>query len=135
MKTFEFEDLVLALPDGESNFDKMEGGTYLFYGVDCNAFKLNDAVYEALEDEDDGYRSYLGSIELKGNHSFTFFKQPLARVRVVAQDETSLSGFNFVDIQTGHIWLTIGTDNNDEYYPCFIFDYQPDKSQTTIIFE
>lgn len=25
----------------------------------------------------------------------------------------------------GHVWLRIGTDNTDDYYPSFVFFYQP----------
>jgi hypothetical protein len=35
-----------------------------FYGVDSNRFKLGSKVYEAIEDEGDGYRSSLNDINL-----------------------------------------------------------------------
>jgi hypothetical protein len=35
-----------------------------FYGVCDNCFKINNFVFEAVEDPSDGYRSYLESIQL-----------------------------------------------------------------------
>lgn len=37
---------------------------YAFYGVSCCAFKLNDTVYEAVEDPSDGYRSALNRVNI-----------------------------------------------------------------------
>lgn len=107
------------------------GQVFDFYGV-CNCeFKLGDSVYEALEDENDGYRSCLGSIELTQSQGI-FFKMPLARVKVV--DGSSVrgcfDGWSLVDIEDGHEWLSVGTENYDDYYPCFIFDYRPKVTQT-----
>lgn len=76
-----------------------------FYGVCNNEFKLNDTVYEAVEDPDDGYRSYLGSIEVK-NSDGIFFGMPLARVKAVAVgNHRDLDGWEFVDVTDGHVWL------------------------------
>lgn len=135
MKTFEFENLVLAMPEGDDGFDSLVGKTFQFFGIDCNAFKLNSIVYEALEDEDDGYRSYLGSIELKDDHDYKFLRRPLGRVRIEREDEGRFDGYRFIDVVTNHTWLTIGTDDTDDYYPYFIFNYTPDESQTLIIFQ
>lgn len=138
MKTFEFEDLVLAL--AEDKFDSLVGGTYLFYGVDNHMFKIGNSIYEALEDADDGYRSYLGSIEIMDTSKYTFQRYPFAVIRIEHTDDGDIDddyfrGYRFVDINTNHCWLKIGTNYGDEYYPCFTFDYMPDTSQTTVIFE
>lgn len=106
-----------------------------FYGVDNNCFKLGDAVYEALEDEDDGYRSYLRSINVTQTEGLIFFSQPLARVRVVVAGSEARFGWSpyeprssfyvLRDVVDGHVWLCIGTDGSDDYYPLFVFEYQP----------
>ena len=93
-----------------------------FYGVDYNTFKLGDTVYEALEDEADGWRSYLGSIETVGNNGI-FFSSPLAEVIVERCTERGTDGFQLRDVEDGHIWLTVGTGNCDDWYPYFEFYY------------
>lgn len=110
-----------------------------FYGVCDHCFKLDDLVWEAEEDEDDGYRSYMGSVTVaKGNR--IFFQSPIARVRVVRQNreenvpwtkdgEYSFDGWALVDAADGHKWLVFGTTNNDDYYPWFTFEYSPKPAE------
>jgi hypothetical protein len=106
-------------------FEDFVGKTALFYGVDGNAFKLDGQVFEALEDESDGYRSYLDSVELKDPSGLIFFGAALANVTVRSVSETSFEGYEIVDVDDGHVWVRLGTDNNDDYYPYFVFSYNP----------
>jgi len=102
---------------------------YSFYGVDSQLFKLGSIVFEALENPDDGYRSYLESCTITKNTG-TFFNQPLANVYYKnTYSETDIEGFDLID-ESGHVWLTVGTDYND-YYPYFVFCYEPKKDQKT----
>ena len=100
------------------------GVLYSFYGVDNRYFKLGSIVFEALEDEDDGYRSYLESIPVVYNKGI-FHNKPIVNVYYEEDDEHSY----FKD-ETGHIWLEIGTDNTEDYYPCFVFNYSPRTNVT-----
>jgi hypothetical protein len=49
--------------------------------------------------------------------------QPLARVRVVADPERDRDDhqdnetWSLVDVDDGHVWLTFGTKNTNDYYP------------------
>jgi hypothetical protein len=97
--------------------------TYKFYGVDNNSFKLGKQVFEAIEDPEDGYRSCLGSIEVKDPKGLIFFKTAVDTVKVV--DAAEYSGFKLVSVKDGHVWLEVGTDYSDNYYPCFVFTYTP----------
>ena len=96
-----------------------------FYGVDNNSFKLDNCVFEAVEDENDGYRSCMDEVRMKDDtNGLIFFQTPLARVRV--EDRTdgvhgTFNGYDLVDVNDGFVWLTFGTDNCDDYYPTFIF--------------
>lgn len=103
---------------------ELVGTWHNLYGVDNNFFKLGKKVYEANEDESDGYRSYLGSIKLSDKKSLIFFKQPIAKVKIVEVNGNPFDGYHFVD-SSGHIWLEIGTDGNDDYYPWFVFKWNP----------
>jgi hypothetical protein len=110
-----------------------ENRVYAFYGVDGNCFKLDDKVFEAIEDESDGYRSLLKTIERRDAAGLIF--QPFAlddvQVRAVERhaeygkwDTKSFDGYQFV-AKDGHVWLEVGTDEYDDYYPGFAFRYTP----------
>jgi hypothetical protein len=120
------------------------GKTFYFYGTFNNLFKIDDMVLEAIEDPDDGYRSHLGAICHNTTHKAKFHKRPLARVELV-EFEGNLNdlkldtygspfhGYILRDVDTNHIWLVVGTDNVDDYYPCFKFWYNPDETQTDYV--
>lgn len=115
------------------------GVAFDFYGVDGNRFCLgehpNRVVFEAVEDESDGYRSYLETIRVDNAVSPSecgiFFRKPLDRVRIVtyelsmSDDMDKESGYQLVSAMDGHVWLSIGTNAYDDYYPCFVFNYRP----------
>lgn len=107
-------------------FEDVLGCEVDFYGVDNNAFKLGSDVFEAIEDPDDGYRSYLRSVEVRDVEGLIFFERPLARVRVIRNDDGGrFDGYSLVDVVEGHTWLRFGTDDLDDYYPSFRFEYVP----------
>lgn len=104
-------------------------GEWDFYGVDNHTFCLGKGdtkiVLEAVEDESDGYRSYFGCFSVSPLNKI-FFRTPLARVHVRKTEKRvgygKFSGWELVD-ESGHTWLRVGTDNTDDYYPCFAFEY------------
>lgn len=115
-------------------FEDLVVKEFYFYGVDNNSFKIGVHIFEAEEDEDDGYRSFLRSVEVKDPAGLIFFGTPIATVRVADLDEISSDryetrplhdGYQLIDVDDGHVWLRFGTDVSDDYYPCFIFDYMP----------
>lgn len=96
--------------------------TFKFYGVCGNQYKLNDTIWEAIEDEGDGYRSYLNSI-IKVESDAIFQYEPIAEVYVEFEDTEEFKGYRFIDVEDKHEWLVIGTGYYDAWYPCFIFSY------------
>lgn len=121
-----------------------------FYGVDGNRFKLDNTVYEAVEDESDGYRSMLDEIAIVADGSGLFLPKPLATVTVEEIETSGYSGddlsrfgeigrgifefrgFALIDVLDKHCWALIGTDRYVDYYPCFVFHYQP-KPQIALV--
>ncbi len=104
-----------------------------FHGVDNHQFKLGKHVFEAVEDESDGYRSMMNEVKEVGEVSTSiFFGSPVDDVviREAAENQEgaemygSFDGYELVGYD-GHVWLTFGTSNNDDYYPCFEFRYSP----------
>ena len=106
-------------------FEDMVGKQFKFYGVNCNCFKLDKLVFEAVEDEDDGYRSLLDEVKIVDKGSMVFTRRMLGKVQVVDADEGDFEGWHLVDVDNGHRWLRFGTDHCDDYYPWFCFEYQP----------
>ncbi len=104
------------------------GKQYEFFGVDNNLFKLGDQVFEALEDECDGHRSYLGSVVT--TQGGVFFPNPVDTVVVLDDTEGDedtggdFEGYKVVG-KDGHVWLRFGTRDYSDYYPCFRFVYHP----------
>ena len=92
-------------------FQETIGKEFGFYGVDGSAFKIGKLV---------------GSVEVKAPSGAIFFNRPVATVMVVAVEERfGFKGFHLVCARNGHVWLRLGTDHFDHYYPFFVFSYQP----------
>ena len=118
-----------------NHFLNLIGAELEYYGADegDNTFKVDGVVFKALEDPDDGYRSYLSTIDYTDEHNSIFFRSPLALVRIetydMRNDDEYLSqanqGYRLVDVVDGHVWLKFGTHNYDDYYPMFIFSHTP----------
>ena len=120
------------------------GCEFDFHGSQENMVRLNDIVYEFLEDPDDGYRSHLGAVRITPATQHTgFFPKPIARVILISTDNEEswpdewtpppqsayhdgpFNGFFLIDADDYHIWAQIGTEYGDSYYPCFITRYNP----------
>lgn len=113
------------------------GNVVNFYGVDGNLFKLDDKIFRVVEDESDGYRSSLDGLSI--HHAGKFFKNPLTKVRILdkvpdtydsREEKLHLysngkyfDGWILQDIYTNKLVLMVGTDNADDYYPCFVYNY------------
>ena len=108
-----------------NEFKNILGKKRRFYGIDNECFKLGNQVFEAVEDVENGYRSYLGSVVVVETSDLIFFRTPLATVVAEEFSEYGLEGIKLVDITDGHVWLSFGTDYNEDYYPCFFMRYQP----------
>ncbi len=69
------------------NFDELIGEELKFYGVDNNRFCLKyggrKTIFEAIEDENDGYRSCLGAVEIRPEVDKSIFYQlPVATMLI-----------------------------------------------------
>ena len=98
-----------------------------FYGVDGYRFKIGPTVFEAVEGESDGYRSCMAEVKAVDKEpKDIFFKRAISKVLV--KDKThghygTFDGYELIDLEDGHVWLELGTDNTDDYYPMFTFRY------------
>ena len=115
------------------SFEQWVGKVVNFYGVDSNAFCIGPLLtnprqrlaFEVREDESDGYRSMMEEIEQVPIKGHIFFRTPIAQVRI--ERDTSIGGYVLVGCASEHTWLRFGTDHSDDYYPNFVFEYNPAK--------
>jgi len=119
-----------------NHFLNLVGAEVEYYGADegDNTFKVDGVVFKVLEDPDDGYRSYLKTIDYTDKNNSIFFRSSLAIVKIETYDETDDDdfylrqadrGYKLVDVRDGHVWLRFGTHNYEDYYPMFIFRHNP----------
>jgi hypothetical protein len=117
-----------------NHFLNLIGAELEYYGADNadSTFKVDGVVFKVLEDPDDGFRSYLKTVDYTDDHDSIFFRSPLALVRIETydvRDECGMSqanqGYKLVDVIDKHTWLKFGTHNYDDYYPMFIFSHTP----------
>lgn len=104
---------------------------YVGYGSEaCTVclFTLDGVTYKAVENPDDGYRSYCKDIEIseiKPKYSFN-------GIEVVCSMMESIDSFEhdvliIQDAKNGKTVLEVGTKYVDDYYPCCHFDYTPEN--------
>ena len=150
MSTFQDSTMEMAM----NHFLSFYGTVLDYYGADAadKTFMVDKIVFKVLEDPDDGYRSYLGTMDYTNDHrdraKSIFFKNPIAQVKIMPFDHDpghdredqrpgelivdyfgrqATNGYKIVDVIDGHVWLEIGTDYTDDYYPYFVFRHQPKK--------
>lgn len=106
---------------------------------DCNVvnFALDGTTYTVVEDPSDGYRSAMREIKVSAFKITNKFKA----VKVVATMRKS-QGYSddydildLIDVVTGKIVLSVGTDHRDSYYPSFVSDWQPENLHINQIVE
>jgi hypothetical protein len=115
-------------------FESLDGEEMRFYGVENNVLCVarkgarKRIAFEAVEDESDGYRSMCEEVREVSVEGRIFFDAPIATVKV-RESDGDVSGWKLVDVKDGHVWLVLGTDNVDDYYPLFRFDYTPKEKK------
>jgi hypothetical protein len=92
-------------------------------------FRLDGEVYVAVEDPDDGYRSLMKDLTVAEDATM---KNVFPPVRVIGRhrEKGSYNDVNdileLIDAGTGQLVLEVGTENTDEYYPCFVASFNPE---------
>lgn len=91
-------------------------------------FVLDGVTYKAIEDPDDGYRSYCSELIMCDEPVANNF-QPHVVMAKMKDDETYQTNYTiqFIDVVTGKIVLEVGTDNADDYYPYCVMCWNPEN--------
>ena len=112
-----------------------------FYGATNNKFKVgideDTIIFEVLEDEDDGYRSCLDTVVVSDqtNADKDFLGKHFAKVCIETIEYNYFKGYAIKDAASDHNWLEFGTDHADDYYPYFVFRYNPVKVEVAEVAE
>jgi hypothetical protein len=102
------------------NFQKLIGETgNLYHRTESNAFQLGTVLFEVLEDEDDGYRSAMDQVVIRSTQ-----ENQMGLLGTVKIEESEI-GYKLTDVEDQHVWLEFGTDHSDDYYPSFVFTFNP----------
>ncbi len=127
-KTVSLDDLVGAhdLTGCDLSVEKVE--TYCG-SEDANVirFTLDGTTYTAVESPDDGYRSSMDRIFSED----AVLRNIFVAVKVVARKKPDgdhgdkNDTLELIDVQTGKVVLEVGTDNVEDYYPCFVGTFNP----------
>jgi len=90
-------------------------------------FVLDGRVFSAIEDPEDGYRSSLDKILVDRVTSVKNKFPPCHVIGTRRQDREYEKNdvIDFIDILTGKIVLSVGTENTNDYYPCFVGTFDP----------
>jgi hypothetical protein len=106
------------------------------FDADANgiAWAMDGKVYFVFEDQGDGYRSAASPILSADGDAYMFGNwrpEYLHREVVGRLIERTGSGeaeiLELADVETGHVWLRVGTDATDDYYPWFVAEWRPYK--------
>jgi hypothetical protein len=102
------------------NFDLLVGEEAKLYSCnDINCFQLGTVIFEVIEDEEDGYRSSMEEVAIVSNNnsSNNFLDDVIINSPNI--------GYTLNSKTIDHQWLEFGTGNADDYYPFFIFNWNP----------
>lgn len=95
----------------------------------CNVcrFRLDGVVYSAIEDPSDGYRSAMRELQIdeKAEVKNSF---PSTEVVCRHRDEGRYDSddvLEIIDTTTGKTILEVGTLSTDDYYPCYVANFDP----------
>lgn len=88
-------------------------------------FKLDNKVYVATEDPNDGYRSCMKEIILSKDKIKNKFK-PIDVLGIYKKNEDK-DILKLISIKTGKTIIEVGTDYSDSYYPYFVANFKPEN--------
>lgn len=92
------------------------------------AFQLDGVTYLAVEDPDDGYRSYCEKLVI--DNSIEIARIPDTEVFCVMKPDSQYETNDvllMLDAKTRSCVLEVGTENTDDYYPYCVMSWHPEN--------
>jgi hypothetical protein len=93
-------------------------------------FILDGRLFSVIEDPSDGFRSSMDEIiENRPGLIVTNIFEPCEVIGVFRPDGSYEKNdvIDFYDVVTGKVVMSIGTENTDDYYPCFVGSFSPEN--------
>lgn len=113
---------------GLHEYGGVELGTNPENDAEYVIFMLDGNCYKIEEDPSDGWRSYAKDVEeYPGTLSRRCILPYPIKVVCCMDDNTSNYILNFIDAGNGKVFLSIGTERPDDWYPCCRFEYHPEN--------
>lgn len=120
------EDLVgehvLTGADFQSESINVWGDRYRF-GTVFNMV-LDGTTFSVIEDPEDGYRSAMREIRATDISRVSNMFPPVKVMGTMSDDEDEHI-LNLIDVETGRVVISVGTEYHDSYYPMFIAEFDP----------
>lgn len=117
-ETIELDSLV-----GQHQLSGVDSGN-LPNGANTFFFTLDGKTYVATEDESDGYRSSMDSLEITDKVLSNAFQPQWVTGRMTGDGNDVLE---FIDSANGKTVLRVGTHDSDNYYPSFVSEFNPEN--------
>ena len=136
-------DVTLESLVGEHELTGVDFGRVVVteYGYDENCdsctFVLDGEIYTVTEDPSDGYRSSMRSLVKGGEPVRNMFTPCRVLCSMQAKGEYGSVDDILVmrDVVTGKEVLSIGTENTDDYYPCYRANFDPTSMASNAVSE
>ena len=113
---------------GLHEYGGVELGTNPENDAEYVIFMLDGNCYKIEEDPDDGWRSYAKDVEeYHGEMSRRCILPYPIKVVCCMDDNPDNNILKFMDVENGKIFLLIGTEHTDDWYPNCRFEYNPEN--------
>lgn len=113
---------------GLHEYGGVELGTNPENDAEYVIFMLDGKCYKIEEDPDDGWRSYAKDVEeYPGTMSRRCILPYPIKVVCYMDDNPETTILKFMDAENGGVFLSIGTEHSDDWYPCCRFEYHPEN--------
>jgi hypothetical protein len=126
LKDFLGEHLFSGVDFNTENIKRQYGDD--FEDCQCVNFIVDGKTYTAIEDPEDGYRSCMREVK----ESTAVVKNTFEPVRVLGMmkrdgDYHKNDVLELVSLKNGLVIFEVGTENTDDYYPCWIAKFSPEN--------
>lgn len=113
---------------GLHEYGGVELGTNPENDAEYVIFMLDGNCYKVEEDPSDGWRSYAKDVEeYPGTMSRRCILPHPIKVVCYMDDNVDNNILKFMDAENGKVFLLIGTEHTDDWYPHCRFEYNPEN--------
>lgn len=90
-------------------------------------FCMDGIIYILIENEYDGYRSFMDGLEITDKKIKNIFPEQIVECVYQEKDDDLACDKLFMFSTEGKLILEMGTEMVDESYPCAVFTYYPEN--------